>query len=125
MSINASLQMVPFATIKMLNESTKLIGLPKLKAQVIITLPDILEFNDKLKNSINYSKEEIECFIITSSLQEDIEKILKEYELNESLISNDHKSFSKIFNLRDEQNNLTKSLIMINKDCQIIHKEIL
>ena len=125
MSINASLQMVPFATIKMLNESTKLIGLPKLKAQVIITLPDILEFNDKLKNSINYSKEEIECFIITSSLQEDIEKILKEYELNESLISNDHKSFSKIFNLRDEKNNLTKSLIMINKDCQIIHKEIL
>jgi hypothetical protein len=125
MSINASLQMVPFATIKMLNESTKLIGLPKLKAQVIITLPDILEFNDKLKNSINYSKEEIECFIITSSLKEDIEKILKEYELNESLISNDHKSFSKIFSLRDEQNNLTKSLIMINKDCQIIHKEIL
>jgi hypothetical protein len=125
MSINASLQMVPFATIKMLNESTKLIGLPKLKAQVIITLPDILEFNDKLKNSINCSKDEIECFIITSSLQEDIEKILKKYELNESLISNDHKSFSKIFNLRDEENNLTKSLIMINKDCQIIHKEIL
>ena len=125
MSINASLQMVPFATIKMLNESTKLIGLPKLKAQVIITLPDILEFNDKLKNSINYSKDEIECFIITSSSQDNIEKTLRKYELNESLISNDHKAFSKTFNLRDEENNLTKSLIMINKDCQIIHKEIL
>jgi hypothetical protein len=125
MSINASLQMVPFATIKMLNESTKLIGLPKLKAQVIITLPDILEFNDKLKNSINYSKGEIECFIITSSSEENIGEVLKKYELNESLISNDHKAFSKIFNLRDEENNLTKSLIMINKDCQIIHKEIL
>jgi hypothetical protein len=125
MSINASLQMVPFATIKMLNESTKLIGLPKLKAQVIITLPDILEFNDKLKNSINCSKGEIECFIITSSSEENIGEVLKKYELNESLISNDHKSFSKIFNLRDEENNLTKSLIMINKDCQIIHKEIL
>jgi hypothetical protein len=125
MSINASLQMVPFATIKMLNESTKLIGLPKLKAQVIITLPDILEFNDKLKNSINCSKDEIECFIITSSSEENIGEVLKKYGLNESLISNDHKSFSKIFNLRDEENNLTKSLIMINKDCQIIHKEIL
>ena len=125
MSINASLQMVPFATIKMLNESTKLIGLPKLKAQVIITLPDILEFNDKLRNSINYSKGEIECFIITSSSEENIGEVLKKYELNESLISNDHKSFSKIFSLRDEKNNLTKSLIMINKDCQIIHKEIL
>ncbi|MBU0926081.1 hypothetical protein KKG81_14435 [bacterium] len=125
MSINASLQMVPFATIRMLNESTKLIGLPKLKAQVIITLPDILEFNDKLRNSINYSKGEIECFIITSSSEENIGEVLKKYELNESLISNDHKSFSKIFNLRDEENNLTKSLIMINKDCQIIYKEIL
>jgi hypothetical protein len=125
MSINASLQMVPFATIKMLNESTKLIGLPKLKAQVIITLPDILEFNDKLKNSINCSKDEIECFIITSSSEENIGEVLKKYGLNESLISNDHKAFSKIFNLRDEENNLTKSLIMINKDCQIIHKEIL
>ena len=125
MSINASLQMVPFATIKMLNESTKLIGLPKLKAQVIITLPDILEFNDKLKNSINCSKDEIECFIITSSSEENIGEVLKKYGLNESLISNDHKAFSKIFNLRDENNKLTKSLIMINKDCQIIHKEIL
>ena len=125
MSINASLQMVPFATIKMLNESTKLIGLPKLKAQVIITLPDILEFNDKLKNSINCSKDEIECFIITSSSEENIGEVLKKYGLNESLISNDHKAFSKIFNLRDEENNLTKSLIMINKDCQIIHKETL
>lgn len=125
MSINASLQMVPFATIRMLNESTKLIGLPKLKAQVIITLPDILEFNDKLRNSINHSKGEIECFIITSSSEENIGEVLKKYELNESLISNDHKSFSKIFNLRDEENNLTKSLIMINKDCQIIYKEIL
>lgn len=56
MSINPSLQTVTFSTIKMLNESTKLIGLPKLKGQVIITLPNILEFNDKLKESINFSK---------------------------------------------------------------------
>jgi hypothetical protein len=125
MSIKASLQMVPFATIRMSNESTKLIGLPKLKAQVIITLPNILEFNDKLKESINFSKNEIECFIITSSSQDEIKELIKLYELNESLISNDFKSFAKIFNLRDEKNNLIKSLIMINKDCQIIHKKIL
>jgi hypothetical protein len=125
MSINASLQMVPFATIKMLNESTKLIGLPKLKGQVIITLPNILEFNDKLKESIHFSKDEIECFIITSSSQNEIEELIKQYDLNASLISNDFKSFAKIFNLRDEKNNLIKSLIIINKDCQIIHKEIL
>ncbi|WP_368029904.1 hypothetical protein [Arcobacter sp. s6] len=125
MSINPTFQMVTFSTIKMLNESTKLIGLPKLKGQVIITLPNILEFNDKLKESINISKNEIESFVITSSKHEDIEKIINKYTLSASLISNDFKSFAKTFNLRDEQNNLIKSLIMINKDCQIIHKEIL
>ena len=125
MSINPSLQTVTFSTIKMLNESTKLIGLPKLKGQVIITLPNILEFNDKLKESINFSKNDIECFIITSSTQNDIEILIEKYNLNKSFISNDFKSFSKIFDLRDEKNNLIKSLIMINKGCQIIHKEIL
>ncbi len=125
MSINPSLQTVTFSTIKMLNESTKLIGLPKLKGQVIITLPNILEFNDKLKESINFSKNDIECFIITSSTQNDIEILIEKYNLNKSFISNDFKSFAKIFDLRDEKNNLIKSLIMINKDCQIIHKEIL
>ena len=125
MSINPSLQTVTFSTIKMLNESTKLIGLPKLKGQVIITLPNILEFNDKLKESINFSKNDIECFIITSSTQNDIEILIEKYNLNKSFISNDFKSFSKIFDLRDEKNNLIKSLIMINKDCQIIHKEFL
>lgn len=125
MSINPSLQTVTFSTIKMLNESTKLIGLPKLKGQVIITLSNILEFNDKLKESINFSKNDIECFIITSSTQNDIEILIEKYNLNKSFISNDFKSFSKIFDLRDEKNNLIKSLIMINKDCQIIHKETL
>ena len=125
MSINPSLQTVTFSTIKMLNESTKLIGLPKLKGQVKITHPNILEFNDKLRESINFSKNDIECFIITSSTQNDIEILIEKYNLNKSFISNDFKSFSKIFDLRDEKNNLIKSLIMINKDCQIIHKEIL
>lgn len=125
MSINPTHPIVPFTTIKMLNESTKLIGLPKLQAQVIVTLPNILEFNDKLKESITFSKDEIECFIITSSPQNEIDELIKKYDLSESIISNDFKTFSKIFNLKDEQNNLIKSLIMINKNCQIIHKEII
>ena len=125
MSINPSLQTVTFSTIKMLNESTKLIGLPKLKGQVIITLPNILEFNDKLKESINFSKNDIECFIITSSTQNDIEILIEKYNLNKSFISNDFKSFSKTFSLDDKEKGLIKSLIMINKDCQIIHKETL
>lgn len=125
MSINPNLPIVPFTSIKMLNESTKLVGLPKLQAQVIVTLPNILEFNDKLKESINFSKDKIECFIITSSSQNEIKELIEKYELNESFISNDFKSFAKQFNLNDEKNNLIKSLIMINKDCQIIHKEIL
>lgn len=125
MSINPNFQLVPITPIKMLNESTKLLGLPKLEAQVILSLPNILEFNEKLKESINFSKDKIECFIITSSSKNEIEELAQKYELNKSYISNDFTSFAKTFNLKDEKNNLVRSIMMINKDCQIIHKEIL
>lgn len=125
MSINPNFQLVPITPIKMLNESTKLLGLPKLQAQVILSLPNILEFNEKLKKSITFSKDKIECFIITSSSKNEIEELAQKYELNKSYISNDFTSFAKTFNLKDEKNNLVRSIMMINKDCQIIHKEIL
>jgi hypothetical protein len=125
MSINPNMQLVPFTSVKMLNETIKLIGMPRLNAQIIITLPNINEFNEELKNSINHSKNEIECFIITTSSKNEIENIIKEFDLNESIISNDFRSFAKTFNLDDKENKLIKSLIMVNKDCQIIHKEIL
>lgn len=125
MSINPNFQLVPITPIKMLNESTKLLGLPKLQAQVILSLPNILEFNEKLKESINFTKDKIECFIITSSSKNEIEELAQKYELNKSYISNDFTSFAKTFNLKDEKNNLVRSIMMINKDCQIIHKEIL
>ena len=125
MSINPNMQLVPFTSVKMLNETIKLIGMPRLNAQIIITLPNINEFNEELKNSINHSKNEIECFIITTSSKNEIENIIKEFDLNESIISNDFRSFAKTFNLESKENKLIKSLIMVNKDCQIIHKEIL
>ncbi len=125
MSINPNMQLVPFTSVKMLNETIKLIGMPRLNAQIIITLPNINEFNEELKNSINHSKNEIECFIITTSSKNEIENIIKEFDLNESIMSNDFRSIAKTFNLDDKENKLIKSLIMVNKDCQIIHKEIL
>ncbi len=125
MSINPNMQLVPFTSVKMLNETMKLIGMPKLNAQIIITLPNINEFNEQLKNRIHGTKDEIECFIITTSSKNEITNVISEFELNESIVSNDFKSFAKTFNLDDKENKLAKSLIMINKDCQIIHKEIL
>ena len=125
MSINPNIQLVPFTSVKMLNETIKLIGMPRLNAQIIITLPNIGEFNEELKNSINHSKDEIECFIITTSSKNEIENIIKEFELNESIMSNDFRAIAETFNLENKESKLIKSLIMINKDCQIIHKEIL
>ena len=125
MSINPNMQLVPFTSVKMLNETMRLIGMPRLNAQIIITLPNINEFNEQLKNSIHCSKDEIECFIITTSSKNEISNVINEFELNESIISNDFKSFAKTFNLDDKENKLIKIIIMINKDCQIIHKEIL
>ena len=61
------MQLVPFTSVKMLNETMKLIGMPRLNAQIIITLPNINEFNEQLKIVSMVQKDEIECFIITTS----------------------------------------------------------
>lgn len=125
MSTNPMLKEVPLTAIKMVNETTKLIGLPKLNAQIVITLPDINEFNEELKESMDFSQGEVECFIITKSTPSQIQSHFKKFGLSESVVSNDFKKYASIFDLKDEKNDLIKSLIMINKDCKIMHKEIM
>ena len=79
MSINPNMQLVPFTSVKMLNETMRLIGMPRLNAQIIITLPNINEFNEQLKNSIHCSKNEIECFIITTSPKNEITNVISKF----------------------------------------------
>lgn len=125
MSINLKRPIVPAIAIEMLSNRTRLIGIPKEKIQVIMTLPNIKEFNEQLLEAIDFFKDRAESFIITSSSKQSCNEIIEEYGLKENLISTEYKDFSKIFSMRDENKNLIKSLMIINTDCQITHKDIL
>ena len=125
MSINLQRPIVPAIALQMLSTRTRLLGIPKQKVQVVITLPDILKFNDALFEAIEFFKEAAECFIITSSSKDECEKVIEEFELEENLISIEYRDFSKIFKMRDENKGLKKSLMIIDTNCQITHKEVL
>jgi hypothetical protein len=124
MSINNQ----PFVTalaVKMLSGRTRLIGMPKEKNQFVVTLPNINDFNNELYEAIEFCKERVDCFIITSSTQEECQGVIKEYELEENLISTDFEDYSKIFNTRDDRKKLKRSLMIIDTHCQIKHKDII
>jgi thiol peroxidase len=125
MSIKFERPIVPAIGLSMINGRTRLIGIPKDKVQVVMTLPDIKEFNDALSEAIEFFKDRADAFIITSSSQEECEEIISKYELSESLISKEFKDFGKTFNMIDENKQLKKSLMIIDTNCQITHKDIL
>jgi thiol peroxidase len=125
MGINLQRPIVKALGLEMINGSTRLLGIPKEKVQVVISLPDITTFNTQLNDAISYFKNRAETFVITTSSLDDCEKIIDEYELKDSLISREYKEFSKTFSVKDEENLLKKSLMIIDTNCQITHKEIL
>jgi hypothetical protein len=125
MSINLNRPIVPAIAIEMISGRTRLIGIPKEKIQVVITLPDIKEFNKELNDAIEFFKHRADAFVITSSKKEECNEVIDKFDLNEHLISNEHRDFSKIFKMRDETRRLKKSLMIIDTNCQITHKDVL
>lgn len=125
MGINLQRPIVKALGLEMINGGTRLLGIPKEKIQVVISLPDIKNFNEQLNEAISFFKNRAETFVITMSSIDECEEIIKEYELKESLISREYKEFSKTFSIKDEKNQLKKSLMIIDTNCQITHKEIL
>jgi len=125
MSINLNRPIVPAIAIEMISGRTRLIGIPKEKIQVVITLPDIKEFNKELNEAIEFFKHRADSFIITSSKKEACNDVMDKFDLDEHLISNEHRDFSKIFKMRDELKKLKKSLMIIDTNCQITHKDVL
>jgi thiol peroxidase len=125
MGINLQRPIVKALGLEMINGSTRLLGIPKDKVQVVISLPDIMGFNEQLLEAITFFKNRAETFVITTSSIDDCEKIAKEFELKDSLISREYKEFSNTFKVKDENNQLKKSLMIIDTNCQITHKEIL
>ncbi|WP_419767875.1 hypothetical protein [Arcobacter sp.] len=125
MGINLQRPIVKALGLEMINGSTRLLGIPKDRIQVVISLPDIKNFNEQLDDAISFFKNRAETFVITMSSIDECEEIIKEFELKDSLISREYKEFSKTFSIKDEKNQLKKSLMIIDTNCQITHKEIL
>ncbi|RXJ58077.1 hypothetical protein [Candidatus Marinarcus aquaticus] len=124
MSINLKQPLVPMTTLKMFNASSRLIGIPKEKVQVIMTIPDITTFNDELHNTIFEMQDLTECFIITNSSFDAIENMIEECQLDASMISSDFKTFAQTYKIAFDEHCMKKALIIIDKNCQITHEEI-
>ncbi|RXJ68682.1 hypothetical protein CRV08_06905 [Halarcobacter ebronensis] len=125
MSINLQRPIVPAITLQMIDGKTRLLGIPKQKVQVVITLPNIEDFNEQLSDAIEFFKDRADAFIITSSCIDSCKKVVEKFNLKNNLITMEYKEFSKIFKMLDENNNLKKSLMIIDTNCQITHKDIL
>lgn len=125
MSIDLNYQISQFIKLKMLDKQEKIIGLVENKIQVVISQPNISDFSKNLKKTMEIFSETSECFIVTSSEEELTNKIIEQYELSKSFISLDFKNFATLFNLYNKENELQKSLMIIDKSCQIVHKDIL
>lgn len=125
MSKNFVSQLSPFMKLKMYDEKEKTVGLVKDKIQVVITLPNISDFSIELKNTIEYFSKSAECFVISSSKKNLLNKTIEKYELSKSIFSLDFNNFSKTFNLNNESNTFQKSLMIIDKNCKIAYKDIL
>jgi hypothetical protein len=115
----------PILKVKMYDEQEKVLGLVKDKVQVVISLPDICDFSSELNQTMKTVSNKEECYIVTSSPKESVSKVIEQYDLSKSSISLDFKNFAKAFDLSTPQNNLKKSLMIIDKNCQIVHKDIL
>ena len=125
MSKNLTYSMSPIMKLRMLNKEKKIVGIVNNRVQVLITLPNLRDFSDELKNTISIFSKKTECFIITSSEIEAVDEVSSKYELSKSFISLDFKNFNQVFNQSDDLSKFQKSLIIIDKNCQIRHKDIL
>lgn len=114
----------PAVRIKMLSGDTKVIGMMAPKIQVMVTMPDIYDYNAPLHDILKAKESKLLVYIITNSPNSQIEDITKKFDIKNEFISNDFKNFSLKFgvNLSDEL--IAKSLYIIDKEGVIKYKEI-
>ena len=87
----------PAVRVKMLDNETKVIGLMAPAVQVMVTLNDVSKYTLALHEVITNTKKKVNAYIITTSSNEDMEKIAEEFSIDKGTISNDFKDFSLKF----------------------------
>lgn len=114
----------PAVRVKMLDNETKVIGLMAPAVQVMVTLNDVSKYTLALHEVITTTKKKVNAYIITTSSNEDMEKIAEEFSIDKGTISNDFKDFSLKFGVNIDDSMIANSIFAIDKEGIIKYKEI-
>lgn len=114
----------PAVRVKMLNGETSVIGLMAPAVQVMVTLNDVSKYTLALHEVITNTKKKANAYIITTSSNEDMEKIAEEFSIDKGTISNDFKDFSLKFGVNIDDTMIANSIFVIDKEGIIKYKEI-
>ncbi|WP_428026048.1 hypothetical protein [Arcobacter sp.] len=114
----------PAIRVEMIDGQTKVIGMMAPKIQVMLTSPNIKDYNNGLHDILKKFQSKILVYIITSSPISEIKKVTTMFELDESTVSNDFNKFSLKFGVNLSENLIAKSAFIIDKEGLIKYKEI-
>ena len=107
----------PAIKLKMLDESSKVIGMMADKVQVIITINEHTDSVDLLTTIIKKYNNQANIYIISSS------KI--QIDIDPSMLSTDFQNLSLKLGVNIDETLMAKSIFIIDKEGEFIYKEIL
>lgn len=107
----------PAARVKMQSGETKVIGMMADKVQCMITLTNTFDLNQSLLEVIDKHKGKANIYVIAS----------KELEngYDENMLSYDFKDFTLKYGVNIDDSSCAKSIFIIDKEGEIIYKEVL
>ncbi|WP_375725147.1 hypothetical protein LXN10_06995 [Arcobacter sp. KX21116] len=114
----------PAVKVEMLNGESKVIGMMAPKIQIMLSSPNIKDYNNGLHDVLKKFESKILVYIITNSSSSDIKKITTVFGLDEGNISNDFSKFSLKFGVNLSETLIAKSVFIIDKEGVIKYKEI-
>ena len=106
------------------NGESKVIGMMAPKIQIMLSSPNIKDYNNGLHDVLKKFESKILVYIITNSSSSDIKKITTVFGLDEGNISNDFSKFSLKFGVNLSETLIAKSVFIIDKEGVIKYKEI-
>ncbi|WP_419770962.1 MAG: hypothetical protein ACNI3C_04000 [Candidatus Marinarcus sp.] len=115
----------PAVRIKMLNEETKVIGMLAPQIQVMITLTRVEDFSPMLQDIMEEYKEKTVSYLITSSPTSQLNETVKQFDLDKGFVSNEFLEFASKFGLNMKDSFIAKSIFIINKEGEIVYKQLL
>ena len=107
----------PAARVKMLSGETKVIGMMADKVQCMITLSNSYDLNEALLETIKKHSEKANIYVNACSELEN--------SYDDAMSSYDFKDFTLKYGVNIDESRCAKSVFVINKDGEIVYKEVL